>query len=352
MGKDNTNTVQQGKFSFLVFRQELKCVITYTILGLILSLIHLLGIRGFEIKFLPLFIVFWAIIGVVLYIIAYGAFGKNTEESSEFFTKRLTPYYIPMVDVDVSYYRLVYPNTSNNAVVKDSFKSFFDDYWKESARTKTKTKMSRLTIFYILFFGGLILLGIAVIVLCFLDATTIKEAINSYNNSPQNVDSLYYSIIKTEGENLEMILAFNNVTTITGLDFSTCAYLIGFFSYMVSILSCIFFHRMKTLFAFSCTKCGNVGLFSKRIKSSYEGEHYIHSTEENEEQIGTIRQKGLCGTTKDVADVYVTRKDHYKNKVSSSHYEYSCTCPFCGQKKEITVFGRYVHSTEYDHSSY
>ena len=342
--------MKKAKLSFFVFLQELSTVISYTIIGLILSLLHVLGLKGFEIKALPFFIVFWSIIGLALYLFAFAAFGKSS--SSDFFTKRFFPYYIPIADVD-SYDTLpTYPNTSHFANVRDCFEDFFNNYWKESAKKRSKTGRARFLIFYFLFFGGLIVAAVLTIVVCFRDATTIKRVINAYNAITENAKTGVYNVIKTDGDDLKMLLAQANETTITGWNFYTCAYLIGVLSYSVVILTCIFIHRLNILFTFSCGKCGNVALFSSEIEHYYEGEYYVHSTDENEEQIGTIQKKGLCGTTKDVADVYVTRKDHYRSKVSTSTEEYGCVCPFCGRKKKITVSGFEVGKREYDHSSY
>ena len=344
------NKLKKGKFTFFVFLTELDCFVWFFIIGAVLSIIHIIGLGVIGMKSLNFFVIFWGILGFLVYVITYMMFGKETGIDFEFLSNRLFPYYIPIADADDGY--LHYPHTESFAKTSYAMDEFFDDYWKNAAKTKTKTSIGRFLLIYLIFFGIMIAFFVVTLVICYRDAAIIKNAVDAFNNAPENVKGFTYRVTAVEGEDLEMILAYSGAKTVTGWEFTSCAYVVGNHAFFTVVLICTLFHRLVNLLSLTCIRCGNVGVFTSHLEYYDVGSHYVHSSEEHDEQIGTIEEKGLCGTTKEIANVYVTRKDHYRTKVTTTNESYGCGCPFCGRKKKISFSSSYTEGREYDHSSY
>ena len=344
----------KASFMFLCVANELRFVFCWAIVIGVLSGVHaLIACVIFKKCYLEFATIFWFVIGVAGYYLLYIILG-NTDEN-DFLPNFMCPRYIPIIDI--STLTATYPGDENTAI--GMFREKIDDYWDSAASAKKKMHIFRFIVFYVLFFG-IIVGGIAVLyVVCAKDMRALEDALktfrketdSSYGYSAWSLFSPYLPMQLRRGE-LEEIIAYTNLRQDTPFGYGLCAYFIGLCAIAIGVFTGAFFQRIYFLFKCSCLKCGNVGLFDTSLKEYRSGEYYTNSTKKIDEQIGTIKKEDVFKQTKDIADVYVERTDHYSTRHTTSYTRLGLCCPFCGKAKDVSFSKDTMHETKYDHSSY
>ena len=328
------------KFWGSVLLSETVTLLVYGIICLIIFFISFILAYVFKMKDFNFSMIFWGVVALIF--AAAIEYGFNNASESEGIHAAICPKYIPFVNMKG---KLKYPSEEISAEVPVFLDEACDEYWETAAKYKRKTSIYWFYLIVLAIFGTIIVLSALTLAEYAREWQLIVDAFQKYNKA----NDMAYNFASVNTSIYKEVLEWNGLPY---YDWSEIAIKTRPFAAIISFCAVTIINRFIYFIKYSCIKCGNAGLFKKYDSHYSSGNYDLQSSESVEQQIGTISAKVNMFEHKDVATVYVNRKDHYTTNVNAYSSKYDCACPFCNKGKRIKQDSRFYRDKTYTGSSY